>query len=360
MKANNKRIYLDLHVIQTVPPSNINRDDVGSPKTAQFGGVRRARVSSQSWKRAMRNYFNEKLIGSNIGIRTCYIIKYVADKILELDSSLSEEKAMSMAEEMIKLVNIGIKDNKTKALFFLGNSQAEALAKAAVEGIKKNTEIEKKFKKSQPIDIALFGRMVADNPNLNEDASAQVAHAISTHGIQTEFDFFTAVDDLSSGASLGAEMLGSIEFNSATLYRYANIAVHEFLNQLGDKEAVIDSIKLFIDAFAKSMPTGKINTFANQTLPQFIMINIREDRPISLVNGFENPVKGVDGYVEKSIKKLVKEFNNARKFVEDPIKSVYVSVAEIDGLSEIGEELGSLNEMNKKIAEVLNSVLVSD
>ena len=125
-------------------------------------------------------------------------------------------------------------------------------------------------------------------------------------------------------------MLGSVEYNSSTLYRYANISMHELVKQLGSKERAIAAAKLFIKAFAISMPTGKSNTFANQTLPQFLMINIRTDRPVNLVTAFENPVKSRRGYVGPSIQRLLEEEVKAEKFVEKPEKSLYLVDAEIE------------------------------
>lgn len=356
MKNNNERLFLDVHAIQTVPPSNMNRDDTGSPKTAQYGGIRRARVSSQAWKRAMRLYFIENGEQSNVGVRTLEIVKYVAGKIRKIDPAVGEEKSVELAKGVIEKAKIGLKDNKAKALFFLGDRQATQLAKAALEGVEKREAIEEIIKSNQAIDIALFGRMVADNALLNEDASAQVAHAISTHGIQNEFDFYTAVDDLSEEENTGAGMLGNVEFNSATLYRYANVAVHEFVSQLGDKEAAVKAVKLFLESFVKSMPTGKINTFANQTLPQFVLVTLRKDRPTTLVNAFESPVKGADGYVAKSIAKLVKEIKNTGKFVEHPALSLYVSVEDVQGLREIGEEKESFHELLETLGDVLTAM----
>lgn len=354
---NNERVFLDLHVIQTVPPSNINRDDTGSPKTAQYGGVRRARVSSQSWKRAIRTYFNINGRLANVGKRTLDIVKYVAEEILKLEPSMTEEDAKSMAKGIFEKLKVGLKNDKAKALFFLGHTQAEELAKAALAGVDSKEDLEAIMNSNQAIDIALFGRMAADNALLNEDASCQVAHAISTHAVQNEFDFFTAIDDLSPEENTGAGMLGNIEFNSSTLYRYANVAIHEFVKQVGSKEEVIKAIKLFVEAFANSLPTGKSNTFANQTLPQFILVNLRNDRPITLVNAFERPVNSSEGYVRKSIEKLAQEFKNTGKFVDTPILSLYISVEDINGLSEIGREKGSLNELLDQLAEELLTIL---
>lgn len=323
-----KRLYLDIHAIQTLPPSNVNRDDTGSPKTAIYGGVRRARVSSQSWKRAMRQYFLAES-AEDLGVRSLNVVKYLAERIVAADSSVTEEKAMKMAENIFNDVGIKTKDQKTKALFFLGKKQADLLAAAAVKGEKDKKVLKQIFSDNPAIDIALFGRMVADDPSLNEDASAQVAHAISTHEVQTEFDFYTAVDDLAAEDNAGAGMLGTIEYNSSTLYRYANIALHDLTRQLGDKEQAITAAKIFIEAFSNSMPTGKSNTFANQTLPQMLMINLRRDRPVNLVTAYEKPIKSIVGNVSLSIERLFEELTRSEKFVQAPLKTLYVAEEDI-------------------------------
>ena len=362
-----KKLYIDMHAIQTMPPSNVNRDDTGSPKTAQYGGAMRARVSSQSWKRAMRVYFNECCDAKNFGIRSLEIVKYIAGKIELIEKGISDEAAMELANATLNAAKVKTKDNKVKALFFISEKQAEMLAKVAVENRKmleseKNKKREDSLKKygkkvkeilqgSQSIDIALFGRMVAEDPSLNEDASAQVAHAISTHAVQTEFDFFTATDDLAAEDNAGAGMLGTIEFNSSTLYRYANIAEHLLLDQLKNKDDVLSCTKLFIESFCKSMPTGKINTFANQTLPQAVIITLRTDRPVNLVTAFETPVKSADGHVNKSIDLLKEEFKKAEKYVREPLATLTL------GTEGLGEEQINLEELLNRVIESVASVL---
>ncbi|HEY9575533.1 MAG TPA: type I-E CRISPR-associated protein Cas7/Cse4/CasC [Lachnospiraceae bacterium] len=355
MKKNN--LFMDVHVIQTLPPSNINRDDTGSPKTAQYGGVRRARVSSQSWKRAMRQYFLEHGDKANVGIRSLKIVDYVADKIQELDSTVERETAMKLADMVINAAQVKTKDMKAKALFFMGNAQALMLAKAALEGEKDKKVLGSILKEKPDIDIALFGRMVADDPSLNEDASAQVAHAISTHAVQTEFDFFTAVDDLAPEDNAGAGMLGTVEFNSSTLYRYANVAVHELEKQLSnDRDTVKNTLKLFVEAFANSLPTGKVNTFANQTLPQALMINLREDRPVSLVSAFEKPIRAKDGYVGESIKKMSEECSKVEKFVKKPLLTVTLTLEDMENL--YGDlQANTLEEVLQILDDKLSAVL---
>lgn len=353
---NKNRLYLDIHAIQTLPPSNINRDDTGSPKTALYGGVRRARVSSQSWKRAIRTYFNENGIEANVGVRTLSIVDYIANKIVDKNNLISMETAIQMAEDILNTVGIKTtKEHKVKALFFMGDEQASKLAEAAIKGVKEKNEIKRVLNSNPSVDIALFGRMVADDPSLNEDASCQVAHAISTHAIQNEFDFYTAIDDLSAEDNAGAGMLGNIEYNSSTVYRYANIAVHELLGQLGSKESTISTIKLFIEAFSNSLPTGKINTFANQTIPDAVVLTLREDRPINLVSAFEEPVRSYEGFAKKSIEKLSKELIKSEKFVKAPLYSAYVSLEEVECLKDSSEEMLSLEELKDNLGEILTN-----
>lgn len=348
-------IYVDLHVLQTVPPSNINRDDTGSPKTAQYGGVTRARVSSQSWKKAMRKYFKEHEDKETLGIRTKRIVYSLAKVIKEKDQSIDENSAMKLAEDIFNKARISTKDQEAKALFFLGGKQQEKLASY---GIEHRDDLQQKklqgiLNEDQSIDVALFGRMVADAPELNVDASAQVAHAISTHEIATEFDFFTAVDDLTSDDQSGAGMLGTVEYNSSTLYRYANVAVHELRFQLGDnKDVVIEAMKLFVKSFVLSLPSGKINTFANQTLPDALIVSVRSDRPVNLVNAFENPVKSGDGYVSGSISSLKKEFEKINRFAEAPIATF--TVGDIEGL---GEDKENLNELLVAFGAIIGGLL---
>ena len=310
----NNRLFLDIHAIQILPPSNVNRDDTGSPKTARFGGVTRARVSSQAWKKAMRDYFRDFGDGFQVGVRTLKVLDYVVGKMLEKDASLTEEVAKKKAEDVLKAAGLKLKDGKLSALFFLGAQQADALAEAAISGEKDKAKLSKLLKTNPEIDIALFGRMLADDPTKNEDASSQVAHAISTHEVQTEYDYFIAKDDLASDDNAGAAMIETNEFNSSTLYRYANVAVHEFLHQMkDDKEVTARALRLYIEAFTKSMPSGKCNSYANQTFPQALLVILRDDRPISFVGAYENAVKAKNGYTEESVRRLFTEGKKADK-----------------------------------------------
>ena len=354
---NKNNLFLDIHAIQILPPSNVNRDDTGSPKTAQYGGVTRARVSSQAWKKAMRDYFKEHGENANVGVRTKKIVEYVASKIAEKSPDKTEE-AVELAEKTLEKAGIKIiKDHQVKALFFLGDAQANALAEAAIQGQADKKTLQQCLNENPSIDISLFGRMVANEHSLNEDASAQIAHAISTHAVQNEFDYFTALDDLSKDDNARTRMIDTIEFNSSVLYRYGNVAIHELLKQLDSKESTINAIKLFVEAFSNSLPTGKINTFANQTLPSLLIISLRKDRPVNLVSAFEKPVRTKGGYLDKSIERLANEFKKVDKFVEEPLISMYINTNEDNALKDIGEEEDSLKNLTEDLGKKLEELL---
>jgi CRISPR system Cascade subunit CasC len=301
--------YLDLHVLQTVPPSNVNRDDTGSPKTAVFGGVRRARVSSQAWKRAMRLAFRQVLDTEQLGTRTKKLVELLAGEIAAQAPDLADA-ADRLADEVWKASKIGMvaprqrdEENGRLAespyLVFLSHHQVRSLAELAVSaeragGKPDAKEVRRRAGAGHSIDIALFGRMVADMTDLNVDACAQVAHAISVHGVDNEFDYFTAVDDRAPADNPGAGMLGTVEFNSSTLYRYATLDVDALRRALGNDEVATRAARAFVEAFVTSMPTGKQNTFAHRTLPDGVLVQIRDGQPVNLVGAFEEPVDSRD------------------------------------------------------------------
>ncbi|WP_406454018.1 type I-E CRISPR-associated protein Cas7/Cse4/CasC [Streptomyces sp. NBC_00876] len=343
------RFYLDVHALQTVPPSNLNRDDTGSPKSSVYGGVPRARVSSQSWKKATRDYFRtENLLDpSELGVRTKKVVEVVAERIRTYDSSVTEADALDLAAEVIVATGLKIEVPKpkkaTKAaadgsaseeekkepvaqakyLVFLSTRQLDGLARLAVAGapdIKaflKDKDNKSKAKQiadtRHSVDIALFGRMVADDADFNVDAAVQVAHAISVHRVDIESDYFTAVDDHNKDSEPGAGMIGTVDFNSATLYRYAALGVHQLAANLGEglredessTTPVRRAVEAFVQGFVESLPTGKINTFGHHTLPDAVVVKLRTTRPISFVAAFEEPVRGnLGGHVSEASARL--------------------------------------------------------
>lgn len=309
--------YIDIHALQTVPPSNINRDDTGAPKSAQFGGVRRARVSSQAWKRATRAEFNSHLDQSELGERTMFVAERIAEAIARKAGTLGD-KAEEMAVEVLKATGLKVekpkaKDGvdeaelrwKTQYLVFVSRAQIEKLADLAIAAAEEGKAVPKKDAKAalnddHSIDVALFGRMIADAADLNVDACCQVSHAISVHAVSTEFDYFTAVDDNAAEDNAGAGMIGTVEFNSSTLYRYANVNADELAASLGSVEAAARAVEAFVKAFVVSMPTGKQNTFANRTLPDLVVVRVRGDQPVNLAEAFENAIEGTEGRTKKA------------------------------------------------------------
>lgn len=363
----NDNLYVEAHVLQPVPSSNINRDDSGSPKTAIYGGVLRSRVSSQSWKHAMRMDFQAHSEGADWlkGHRTKRLAYVLAPKLSEKDTSLDEEAALSKAFDVLKAAGIKAtsKDKKsgedlTDALFLISNGELEKLAEYATNNEKDNwdkKELKEVISRNQSLDLALFGRMMAGNPELGVDASAQVAHAISTHEIVPEFDFFTGLDDDKPENQSGSSFLEALGYNSSTLYRYANVNLNELVHNLGSDLAV-EGVKQFIKSFITSMPTGKQNSFANKTLPQYVMVTVRKDTPVNLVSAFEEPIKSRNGYVEPSIEHLENEFNDSLQFVEEPLLTAIVTKKQ----NKIDKKVANLNELLEKVSEVLRKEVADE
>jgi CRISPR system Cascade subunit CasC len=245
--------FVDIHVIQTVPSSNINRDDTGRPKTGVFGGFARARVSSQAWKRATRRDFAAYLPTEDRAVRTRRIVEDLVARTRMLDESITQEDAIELAKKVMGAAGIKFKAARAKKgeeptdpfdlseyLLFVSNQQIDRLARLALdsrEGDIDKAAAKNAIKLDNGIEVALFGRMVADDTSINVDASVQVAHAISTHVVEPEYDYYTAVDDKNvDSQDAGAGMIGVIEFNSSTLYRYATINLDQLYANLGDIE----------------------------------------------------------------------------------------------------------------------------
>ncbi|ASR35275.1 type I-E CRISPR-associated protein Cas7/Cse4/CasC [Prauserella marina] len=316
------RTIVDIHVIQTVPPSNINRDDTGSPKTAVYGGKRRARVSSQAWKRATRDDFSSFLDLSELGMRTKRVVELLTESIQKQDTDLVDQ-AEELATEVLSKAGIKLKAARKKDapqeagyLLFLSNNQIEALAELAVDaahngdGTVSKQDAKARADRQHSVDIALFGRMVADDADLNVDAAAQVAHALSVHEVSNEYDYYTAVDDhkrADEEEDAGAGMIGTVEFNSSTLYRYATVDVDRLRDNLGDVEATRRAVVAFARSFVTSMPTGKQNTFANRTLPDAVLILVRDTQSMNLVGAFEEVVdeRESSGRIGSALTRLV-------------------------------------------------------
>ena len=389
---NDSGIKYEVHLIQNFAPSNLNRDDTGQPKSATFGGFRRARISSQCGKRAARDWWRER--GTiTIGDRTKKLqqmIDHMLAKDDEFTNMFDNEEDRRVGIRVFTDAYYAAADKKkpenTSVLIFIGPDEVDVCAQAikeiwydkteeitrkgkqskeTVKGIasivkevrdfdarnvsKKGTSddsddvveqleseqagneesteeagaIKRKRPKLNPLkeiegrisatqvsaDIALFGRMLAEQPARNTEAACQVAHPISTHKVDMEMDFYTAVDDLNPAEETGAGMMGVVGFNSACYYRYALVDRDQLARNLArktertngkwtqalggkDYEEAEKVIRAFLEAMVYAIPTGKQNSFAAQNLPTFGMFVRRKGGvSISLANAFSKPVR---------------------------------------------------------------------
>lgn len=338
------KTIVEVHALQNFAPSNLNRDDTGAPKDAFFGGTRRARVSSQCLKRSIRRHFaslvEQKVLATDdVAVRTKRVLEALTKSLVAQghDEAEAEEKARLTLAAMELSVK---EDGKSEYLLFLGKREISeiariisekwdsvtAFAKAPTEGKKPGKAkkqaaqsadpelkkaLEKVFNGGKAVDVALFGRMLADMPEKNQDAACQVAHAISTHAVEREFDFYTAVDDLKPEDTAGADMMGTLEFNAACFYRYAVVDWDKLVDNLqGDKELAAKGLRAFLEGFVVAEPTGKQNTFAAHNPPEFVAVSVRRNTaPRNLANAFETAVrvKKDESLTRKSAEELAKK-----------------------------------------------------
>ena len=324
-------MLVEAHILQNFAPSNLNRDDTGAPKDCIFGGHRRARVSSQCWKRAARVYMqtHDLLPIENRAYRTRLLVSEVVKRLQAELPDIPAERLRPVVATALQAAQLKVDDElKTQYLLFLGEreinafasvcrehwSELESIATVHDEAASEQTEkgkgktkkqskadipkviqqkVEALFDGGHAVAVGLFGRMVADQPGLGVDAASQVAHAISVNKVSTDFDYFTAVDDLLSDDETGAGMIGTIEFNSACYYRYASVDVGQLRRNLqSDQELTEKGLTAFLKAFALSVPSGKQNSMAAQSPPSFVMAVVGDAGPWSLANAFVRPISG--------------------------------------------------------------------
>jgi CRISPR system Cascade subunit CasC len=309
--------FLQLHLLTAYAPSNLNRDDLGRPKTANVGGATRLRVSSQSLKRAWRTSdgFVEALHG-HVGTRTKEMGVRVATRLAEkgVKEKSARDWARKIAEQFGQL-EIAKDDGSEKALHTrqlahfapeeVAAIDALADAMAARNGEPTEEELALLREKQSAADIALFGRMLAASPRFNVEAAAQVAHAITVHKVAVENDFFTAVDDLNAGEEdVGAGHMGETEFGSGLFYLYLCIDRELLRENLGDdKELWKKAIAALVEAAATVSPTGKQNSFASRARASYMLCETGNQQPRSLAVSFLEPV-GARELLSGSIERL--------------------------------------------------------
>ncbi len=380
-------MQLEIHVLQSFPPANLNRDENGMPKSTVFGGYPRARISSQCQKRAVRLFYQE-----NSGLDLSLFAKRSKEWISLISEKLEQQGVSKLQADLAAACVITVftekkegkgkkKENKKKndetsdeandkvdTMLFLGNSELDAilsfiqanwtqvesditakepaLSKHLIDGIKSAVEI-----KAKPGDVALFGRMMANLPTANVDAAVQMAHAISVNKLQQEFDFFTAVEELAKPDSLGSGHMGETGYNSSTYYRFTTLDTVQLQTNLGTDVQADIIAQAFTEAFIKAIPTGHQNSFAAHSLPAAVMMVVRKGQPISLVDAFENPVapKSSKSLLENALSKLDRHWADLSKMYGE--KSVVFKG--IVTLEQLAPQLMNLKDCKKPSVDEL-------
>jgi CRISPR system Cascade subunit CasC len=360
-------MFIEVHLIQNFAPSNLNRDDTNNPKDCVFGGVRRARISSQCFKRAIRldTHF-EKLTQVPTSYRTRLMADEIRKALLEkkVDENLANEKSEIFAKHYSSK-KAKIEERKTAVMLFVSKFEIGEIAEKLLE-LEKEDQIKaysEEFAKNVPNrpgapDIALFGRMLADRPETNVDAACQVAHAISTHSVSMDIDFFTALDDLQTDDVTGAGMMGVMGFNSACFYRYACIDFEKLCENLnGDVALAKRTVEGFLVSSIFAIPTGKQNSYAAHNLPSFVMVNMRENGECwSLANAFEKPVNQLTkkGLVQESVQALDNYWAKMTKFYGNPGNPVVACIADENSLNSLKDyQVDTLQELVEEVIQKL-------
>jgi len=372
--------FIQLHILTSYPPSNLNRDDLGTPKTAMMGGARRLRVSSQSLKRAWRTSDAfQKAFNGHLGIRTkemgwqVYLALKEGKKLVDVirddggdpvNQPVEEKDAVAWAQEIAgvfgKLKVPKEKENEDpekkkkeslcveQMVHFSPEEIAaidDLIARLAASGEKPSGEdLDLLRNPSSAVDIAMFGRMLAANPAFNQEAAVQVAHAISVHRVAVEDDYFTAVDDLNRGEEdVGAGHVGQAEFAAGLFYAYLCINRDLLVENLGNDAALADrAIRALVEAAAKVGPKGKQNSFASRAYASYLLAERGREQPRSLSVAFLKPVSG-DDYLGNAIQALTR----TRKNMEEVYGACADACQELNAVT--GE--GTLDEILRFVAD---------
>ncbi|MFJ9530455.1 type I-E CRISPR-associated protein Cas7/Cse4/CasC [Streptomyces cyaneofuscatus] len=371
--------FLDIHVVQPVPYANLNRDDTNSVKTMLYGDALRTRISSQSWKRAIREHFQEALGDS--ALRTRRIGERVAEVLRDRgwDEALAGRAGAHVAAgSSIKWEVAKGKDKQpitnkvlTNALIYLPEDAVEELAdiaeahkdalttdftgkgKTKPESALKG-KIDKILLKRNGV-INLFGRMLAEVDQAGVDGAVQVAHAFTTHTTEVELDYFAAVDDVTAtkGDETGSGHMGSAEFSTGTLYRFATVDLKELTKNLSDdNDIAVDAARelagQFLLSFIESLPQAKKNSTAPHSLPHLVHLAVRSDRPLSFAAAFEEPVRSAQhgGYVARSVEGI-DAYAQAANTLLGPSRVLHAAHASLhfDELEHLGERHASFEAL---------------
>lgn len=302
---------IEYHILQSFPVTCLNRDDVGAPKTAVVGGVTRARVSSQCWKRQVRLALAD--FGVRLGTRTKKVVELM-NKACQ-NAGASAETAMACSERIAKILS-------DDTLLFISETESQVFARFAKENSfdldqftdKKLAKELTKVAKAETtpgldaLDIALFGRMVAKAADLNVEAAASFAHAISTHRVSNEVEFFTALDDMADKPE--SAHMGSLEYNSATYYRYVSLDMNQLATTL-DKEEIKQAVEVFTKALYVAVPSARQTTQSGACPWEFAKVIVRRGQRLQVP--FETPIQTQGGGFLKPSVQALKDYLHAKE-----------------------------------------------
>ena len=317
--------FIQLHILTSYPPANLNRDDMGRPKTARMGGSDRLRISSQSLKRHWRtsDLFQQGLSG-HLGTRTKLLGVKVYESLVE--AGITEKKAKDWAQSIAGQFGKLKKKDKTDPLTDLEIEQLvhisfaeqqviDAIVATLISEQREASDDELKIIRHEEMsaDIALFGRMLASKPAYNVEAACQVAHAISVHSVVIEDDYFTAIDDLNDGSEdAGASHIGETGFAAGLFYTYICINKELLItNLVGDKSLADKAVAAVTEVAVKVAPAGKQNSFGSHAYASYVMAESGDQQPRSLSVAFLKPIgKQEEGYADEAIKALETQAKN--------------------------------------------------
>ncbi len=351
-KADTRR-YMEIHVLRPAPVSNPNRDECGMPKTAEYGGQTRARISSQCIKNAMREDFRSRFDEKDLGVRTKKLTALLAGKIAKISGSDDQAKNEELAKKALDYAGLKIeKDGTSKVLFFISDAQLTDLANLVLQGEKNSKKYQEALKAHPSIDMVLFGRMSADNKDLQVEAATEVSHAVSTHKIRMEQDFFAARDDMVPNG--GAGMLDTTGYYSATLYEYMNIRLQDVIDIAG--EDAPEMIRKIAESFIYATPSGKIHSYGQRTTPALVYVTFRKN-PVTFMDAFEQPVKADrdGGFAAPSIARL-NDFagETYENFISEPDEA-FVCLRG-NAPSNLGKKV-TMDEMSEAIEDIVKEIM---
>jgi CRISPR system Cascade subunit CasC len=348
--------FVQIHMLTSYPPANLNRDDQGRPKTAKMGGFDRLRISSQSLKRAWRtSEIFQQALDASVGTRTKLLGVTVYEKLLA--GGIKEKSAKEWAQKIAGVFGALKKakdkdplvDLEIEQLVHVSPTELQAINSLAEVLIAQNRapqeeELELLRRQGQAVDIALFGRMLASSPAYNVEAACQVAHAISVHPVVIEDDYFTAVDDLNDGnEDVGAAHIGETSFAAGLFYSYICINREQLIDNLGgDKALAQKTIEALTEAAVKVPPYGKQNSFGSRAYASYVLVEKGDQQPRSLSVAFLKPItnQGVEGtdFGTAAVAALITQRNNMDA-VYGPCADTFYEINAFEGKGALTELL---------------------